>query len=137
MKKFQKLGDFFRGWIQDQWLFKLISLIVALILWMTVLGRRDFVLTKIISVEFSTLSEHRVVGQTSDRLRVRVSGPRTQIKKFVESERSQSIIIDISNLGLGVHNVDVPASKIEIPSGVRILGLKPNVIQVEVSESGK
>lgn len=117
----------------ENWPFKLISLIIALILWVTVLGRRDFIFTKVIDVEFITSEGHAVMAQTADRVRVRVSGPRNSLKKFMDSRGSQVVQIDISQLGDGILDVDVPISKIEVPAGVKILGIRPNVIRAEVS----
>lgn len=114
--------------------YKIVALFISLILWLTILGRRDFVLSKDIDVEFITASGNQIVAQTTDHIKVKVSGPRTSLKKFLESSLSQNIVIDISQRGEGVVNVDVPLNKIEVPIGVRILGYRPNQIQVEVAK---
>lgn len=124
--------SFWRDWL-DNWHFKLISLVIALVLWVTVLGRRDFVFTKVIDIELLTAQNQVVVAQTSDRVRIRVSGPRSSLKKFMDSRSSQSLQIDISQMGTGVLDIDVPVNKIEVPVGVRVLGIRPNVIQAEVT----
>ncbi len=119
--------------ILDNWHFKVISLFVALILWVTVSGRRDFVFTKVVALEFLTAQGHLVLAQTNDRIRVRVSGPRSSLKAFMDSQSSQTLQIDISQLGDGSFDVDIPGNKIEVPVGVKILGIRPNVIRVEVA----
>jgi len=73
------------------------------------------------------------VAQTADSIRVKVSGPRTALKKFMDNPQSGSIVIDISNRGPGVLDVDVPLNKIDVPMGVKILGVRPNVIRAEVT----
>ena len=123
--------------LTENWPFKLISLIIALILWVTVLGRRDFVFTKVVDVELITADGHVVVAQTADRIRVRVSGPRSSLKKFMDSRSSQTVQIDITQMGDGILDVDVPTGKIDIPAGVKILGIRPNVIQAEVAPKTK
>lgn len=112
--------------------YKVVSLFIALILWFTILGRRDFVYTKTIDIEMQTDAQHSVVAQSSDRVRVRVSGARSALKKFMEANNSQVLQIDISHRGVGVFDVDVPINKIEIPMGIKILGVRPNVIRAEV-----
>ncbi len=112
--------------------YKIVALFISLILWLTILGRRDFVLNKSIDVEFIVGSGSQIVAQTTDHINVKVSGPRTSLKKFLESTLSQNIVVDISQRGEGVVNVDIPLNKIEVPIGVRILGIRPNQIQVEV-----
>ena len=123
--------------LTENWPFKLISLIIALILWVTVLGRRDFVFTKVIDVELMTAEGHVVMAQTADRIRVRVSGPRSSLKKFMDSRSSQTVQIDITQMGDGILDVDVPQGKIEVPVGVKILGIRPNVIRAEVAPKSK
>jgi YbbR domain-containing protein len=74
-----------------------------------------------------------VVAQTADNIRVKVSGPRAALKKFMDNPQTQSILIDISERGDGVLDIDVPLNKIEVPMGVRVLGVRPNVIRAEVT----
>lgn len=112
--------------------YKVVALFISLILWLTILGRRDFVLSKNIDVELLTAPGTQIVAQTTDHIKVKVSGPRASLKKFLESAVAQGITLDISQRGEGVVNVDIPLSKIEVPLGVRILGVRPNQIQAEV-----
>ncbi len=71
-----------------------------------------------------------MVAQTTDHIKVKVSGPVwTSLKKFLESSLSQSITLDISQKGEGVVYVDIPLNKIDVPLGVKILGVRPNQIQ--------
>ncbi|AHZ84428.1 CdaR family protein [Bdellovibrio bacteriovorus] len=118
--------------ITENFSYKVVALFISLILWLTILGRRDFVLSKNIDIELITAPGTHVVAQTTDHIKVKVSGPRSSLKKFLESSLAQSITLDISQRGEGVVNVDIPLSKIEVPLGVRILGVRPNQIQAEV-----
>jgi YbbR domain-containing protein len=102
-------------------------------LWLTILGRRDFVWTKRIDINLQTNPHQVVVAQTADAIRVKVSGPRGALKKFMESPQASTILIDISERGEGVLDVDIPLDKIEVPPGVRVLGVRPNVIRAEVA----
>ncbi|WP_347357157.1 CdaR family protein [Bdellovibrio sp.] len=118
--------------ITENFSYKVVALFISLILWLTILGRRDFVLSKNIDVELITAPGTHVVAQTTDHIKVKVSGPRSSLKKFLESSLSQNITLDISQRGEGVVNVDIPLNKIDVPIGVRILGVRPNQIQAEV-----
>lgn len=122
----------FSSVITENFSYKLVALFISLILWLTILGRRDFVLSKNVDVELVTAPGTQIVAQTTDHIKVKVSGPRASLKKFLESAVSQGISLDISQRGEGVVNVDIPLSKIEVPLGVRILGIRPNQIQAEV-----
>lgn len=118
--------------ITENFSYKVVALFISLILWLTILGRRDFVLSKNIDLDLITAPGTQVVAQTTDHIKVKVSGPRSALKKFMESSLSQNINLDISHKGEGVVYVDIPLNKIEVPLGVKILGIRPNQIQVEV-----
>lgn len=117
----------------DNLIAKIMALIIAVFLWTTVLGRRDFVLTKVVDLELVTNSQQSVVAQTADRVRVRVSGPRSSLKRFIDDPKTQSLSMDISNLGTGLLEVDIPTHQIQAPVGVKILSVRPNMIRVEVT----
>jgi len=121
------------SYVTENFSYKMVALFISLILWLTILGRRDFVLSKKIDIELQTGTQQVVVAQTSDNIRVKVSGPRAALKKFMDNPQTQSILIDISQRGEGVLDIDVPLNKIEVPMGVRIMGVRPNVIRAEVA----
>jgi len=125
------------SYVTDNFSYKLVALFISLILWLTILGRRDFVLSKKIDIELQTAANQVVVAQTADNIRVKVSGPRAALKKFMDNPQTQSILIDISERGSGVLDIDVPLNKIEVPMGVRILGVRPNMIRAEVSSKAE
>jgi YbbR domain-containing protein len=125
------------SYVTENFSYKIVALFISLILWLTILGRRDFVLSKKIDIELQTNPKQAVVAQTADNIRVKVSGPRTALKKFMDNPQTQSILIDISDRGEGVLDIDVPLNKIDVPMGVRILGVRPNVIRAEVSSKAE
>ncbi|MNK01271.1 hypothetical protein D3C87_190680 [compost metagenome] len=118
--------------VTENFSYKVVALFIALILWLTILGRRDFVMSKKVDIELITAQNTHVVAQTADSVKIKVSGPRSALKKFMESSLSQTLTLDISQRGAGVVYVDIPMSKIEVPLGVKILGVRPNQIQAEV-----
>lgn len=114
--------------------YKMVSLFIALILWLTILGRRDFTLTKSIEVEMIPGNSQAVISQSVDAIKVKVSGPRTALKKFMDSGIGQLMSVDISKLGEGDLDVQVPVRQIDVPFGVKIISVKPSVIRVRVVE---
>ncbi|MFP5520031.1 MAG: CdaR family protein [Bdellovibrionia bacterium] len=124
-------------YLTDNMSYKVVSLIIALILWITILGRRDFVMTKSIEIDLLAAPGTTVVSQTADQIKVKVSGPRTALKKFMDSATSQSLAIDVAKQGIGNVDIQVPVSKIEVPLGVRVVGVRPNVIRAEIIQVNK
>ncbi len=124
----------FRHFFQENWVAKTMALIIALFLWTTVMGRRDFVLTKVINLEIMTSDDQAVLAQTADRIRVRVSGPRSALKHFIDDPKTQKLILDLTGGRTGVTEVDIPTQLIQAPVGVKVLSVRPNMIRVEVTD---
>ncbi len=124
----------FRHFMQDNWVAKIMALVMALFLWTTVMGRRDFVLTKVMNLEIMTSENQTVLAQTADRIRVRVSGPRSALKQFIDDPKTQKLVLDLSGGRIGVTEVDIPTQQIQTPLGVKVLSVRPNMIRVEVTE---
>ncbi len=112
--------------------YKLVALFIALILWFTILGRRDFILTRNLEVELVTAPNQSVVSQSADHVKVKFSGPRTALKKFLESGAVQLVSLDVTKQAAGKLTLDVPLKKIDVPFGVKVISVKPNQISAEL-----
>ncbi|AZZ36727.1 hypothetical protein CIK05_07960 [Bdellovibrio sp. qaytius] len=120
----------FKSFFSDNLSYKVVSLFVALILWISILGRRDFVTTKEMEVSFVLPPGYMVAAQSHDRLRVKISGSQPVLKKYKDSFKS--VAFDLSESGEGLVEIDVPNNRIEVPEGIKVLNVKPNVIRVEI-----
>ncbi len=115
--------------------YKLVAFFISLILWLSILGRRDFVVTKDVEVDFTVATGYSLAGQSTDKIRIKVSGPQPMLKKFKES--NQVISFDLADKSGGMFEVEMTPSKIEVPKGIRILGIRPNTVRVEIVEQTK
>ena len=113
--------------------YKIVSLFVALILWISILGRRDFVTTREMEINLIVSADMSIVSQSQDKVRVKLSGSQPVLKKYKDSLRS--IVFDLSDREEGIIDIDIPTSRIDVPSGVRVLSVKPNLIRVEISKN--
>lgn len=130
----ENLNKFKEGFF-DNFSYKVVSLIIALILWISLLNKRDFIATKEFDVDIVTSQNLVVMAQTNDKLRVKVSGPQPLLKKFKTS--SQIIAFDMSDKPAGFYDIDVSTSKIEVPKGLKVIAIRPNTIRVEITENQK
>lgn len=119
----------------DNLSYKIVALFISLILWLSILNRRDFIVTKDMEVDFVTAETLIVAAQSSAQLKVKVSGAQPLLKKYRES--SQVLALDLSDKGPGFYDVDINASKLDVPSGIKIIGIRPNTIRVEIIEKAK
>lgn len=118
--------------ILDNGTYKLVALFISLILWVTILGRRDFVYSKNIDIEVQTQPNLAVIEQSHSSVRVRVTGPRASLKKFMDSHSNQAMLVDVSSLGEGKIEIPISEKKLDLPLGVRVVSLKPQKIDVTV-----
>lgn len=115
--------------------YKLVALFISLILWMSILGQRDFVVTKEVEIEFNLKTGYMISSQSVDKIKVKLSGAQSLLKKF--KENPAPIIIDAIEKTTGMYETDILISKIEVPKGVKVLGLRPTSIRFEITESEK
>ena len=119
----------------DNFSYKVVALFISLILWLSILNKRDFIVTKDLELDFVTSELLVVAAQSSAQLKVKVSGPQPILKKYRES--SQILAFDLSDKPAGFYDVDMNASKIDVPKGIKIIGIKPNTIRVEIVQRDK
>ncbi len=110
---------------------KIVALFATIVLWLTILGRKDTVLSRDINVEFILSPNHVVANEDVHKVRVKASGPRMSLKKFNQSQ--ESIVIDLNQNGAGVYTVRIPREGVlDLPIGTKILSVQPNVIRVRI-----
>lgn len=112
--------------------YKMVSLFIAVILWITILGRRDFVVAKKVEVEIVPPPGYSVTFQSVGEIKVRVSGPRTALRRFIENSATQVVTLDLSQKAPGRYEVEIPRSRVDVPFGVRLVSLSPEKIEVQV-----
>lgn len=132
--KQERWGDFFKNLVTENIGYKITSLVIALFLWVIVFNRKDFAVTQAIEVQFVVDSQQSLLLQTTDRVRLRLSGSRNLIKSYMDSPFSRILKIDMSGRGSGLFDVDITQGMLDIPKGIKVLSVRPNVIRVEISE---
>lgn len=112
--------------------YKLVSLFVSLVLWVTLLGRTDLVSNHTMELQLLTNPNHVVVNQVPRTIKVKVSGPRAGLKKFTQSE--QILTLNLEKLEPGTKHVKIEKGSINVPVGVKIISVLPNRIRVRIRE---
>ncbi len=125
-----------KDWTFENGSYKLVSLFVTLILWVTILGRRDFMLTKDMDVEFLLPKSAVLEPMKGERkVSVKVSGPRTALKKFAQAPGS--ITFDLTKAEVLEKDTKVKTviqtKNIEVPFGVKVVSIDPPEMDVVLS----
>lgn len=121
--------------ILDNFSYKLVALFISLILWISILNKRDFIVSKDFEVDFITAENYSVAAQSSAQLKVKVSGPQPLLKTYRES--SQVLAFDLSDKTPGFYDIDMNTSKIDVPKGIKVIGIRPQTIRVEIVAKNK
>lgn len=127
----QKVSTF-KTIMYDNLSYKIVALCVALILWVTMLGRKESVLTRDLQVQYLLAPTQVVTNQTRQKVRVELSGPRMGLKKF--SSTQEVFTVDLTNLGPGRQVVDLNREGLNLPVGVKVLSIYPDQMVVVIKE---
>jgi len=121
----------FREQVFSNGTYKAVALVASVILWLTILGRKDAVMIKDFNVEFLVKQHHIVVKHGDNRIKMKVKGPRMALKKF--SQIDESIVINLNENGPGVYSVRIPKDgNLDLPFGVRVLSVEPQDMKVTI-----
>ncbi len=129
----------FKDYFFENGSYKLVALFVTLILWITILGRRDFVLSKELDVEFLlprsvTVAPGQGEQEVNRHVSVKVSGPRMALKRFAQNPGT--VTIDLEKSRPGPVQAVISPRTVEVPFGVKVLSVSPSVISVTLVTSG-
>ena len=119
--------------VKDNWSYNLIALLISLILWFTILGRRDFVFTRTMDLEFKTAPTSYVSSAGVERVKVKVSGPRLALKKFLDSSMGQNIYFDLTDKREGNYEILITHDMVDLPVGVKVVSIRPAKVPVTIS----
>ena len=123
-----------KNWVMENGSYKLVALFVTLILWVTILGRRDFQLSKEMDLEFLLPHSMSIAQDGLDRkVTVKVSGPRVALKKF--SQNPGTITIDLVRSQPGPVRALITPRNVEVPFGVKVISINPDTVNLNLIPS--
>lgn len=119
-------------WIFANSTFKIVALVVSIVLWMTIMGRRDLVQNHEMEIQFILPAGYTIANQVTKSVEVKVTGPRAGLQKF--TERQRVVGMDLSKLKVGDHKLFVRTDGVSLPLGVKILSIEPQFVNVKLRQ---
>lgn len=110
---------------------KLVSLIIAIVLWFVVLGSRNVEVTKEIGVEIITPADLVVANEVPDKVAFRLSGPKAFLRNIL-NRREDPIRVNLSTAKPGLVTYRFFSDNIQVPIGVKVLSINPTAIIVKL-----
>jgi len=110
---------------------KVISLILAIILWLFVKSTSEGEVGLQVPIEFFRCPSNLIVTQVSeDAIQVRIMGPLAQVEQL--SARDGKARIDLSDARVGTNAFAISADNFVIPKTLKITQISPSSIKVEM-----
>lgn len=117
--------------LTQNWALKMISLILAVMLWLFIMGERRLEMSYRVPLEMQNLpSGLMVANEIPGMVDVRVSGPRTLLMQI--SQNDISITVDLSGLRPGLTSFRRLDERLNLPSGLRVTRLSPSFVDVRL-----
>jgi YbbR domain-containing protein len=113
--------------------YKIVALLVSMVLWITILGRKDLVYAKDVDLQILLAPNYSVVNRLKNKVSVKVKGSRTGLKKFMKN--SEAVTLDLGNVQEGWSEIKINESDISLPIGVNVISINPNRIKVKIKRA--
>ena len=118
------------SWVPENLSYKLVALGVAILLWLSMLGRKETSMLKDLEVQVQTAPGLEMSGAPLPLIRAEISGPRVAIKKI--NQMNPIYTVDLTNAAEGRHLVQLSRQGVNLPVGARVLSLEPSDITVQI-----
>jgi YbbR domain-containing protein len=122
--------------LEYQFPLKLLSLVIAIGLWVVVFGSRTIEITKEVPFEVIMGDDQILVDPIPDKISFRVTGPKAFLRS-ISNRIEDPIRANIKELKTGVFTHRIYSDSIKLPLGVKVQSINPNVIQIKVEELRK
>lgn len=116
----------------SNWSYKVIALFVSLVLWVTLLGRKDLTLYHTMELQVLLKPNHVIINRYPSQVKVQVVGPRSGLKKFIQS--GDVFTLNLEKIEPGRRVVRLAPENLTLPLGVKVLSLIPTELRILVRE---
>lgn len=116
----------------DNLSYKFVALGVAVILWMSMLGRKDSTLVKDFELQVMLSSTLELGSAVPELVKVEVAGPRVALKKI--NQINPVFILDLTTARPGRQVVQLRREGLSLPIGARVLTIEPREFPVVLRE---
>lgn len=113
--------------------YKFVALGVAVILWMSMLGRKDSTLMKDFELQILLGPNLEMTTQVPQIVKVEVAGPRVALKKL--NQMNPVFTVDLTAARSGRQLVQLNREGLNLPIGARVLSIDPSSFTVQIRQS--
>ncbi len=112
---------------------KLISVMIAMVLWIVVLGSRNVEVTKEVPLEVVTASDVVSSNEVPEKIAFRLSGPKAFLRAILD-RREEPIRVNLAGVKPGLITYRFFSDNIHVPIGVKVLSIHPTAIVIKLEQ---
>ncbi len=127
----RKIVRYFRGIFLENLTLKLFSLLIALLLWLFVLGAEGVTATVEIPVFFKVAEDKVLVSDVPDKIKIVVSGPWAAIKGW--DTKSLTVEIDLTKTDLGPSVIYFEENLFNLPISLNLTRVNPSQLAISLA----
>ncbi len=110
---------------------KIVSVVIAVVLWVVVLGSRTVEVIKEIPLEIATGPDLIVANEVPEKIAFRLGGPKAFLRAILDRPEDP-IRVNLTGAKAGLVTYRFFADNIRLPIGVRVLQVNPTSISVKL-----
>ena len=110
---------------------KAISVVIAIVLWIVVLGSRNVEVTKEIPLEVITSGELTPANEVPEKIAFRLAGPKAFLRAVLD-RREDPIRVNLAGAKPGFITYRFFSDNIRLPIGVKVLSINPTAILIKL-----
>lgn len=122
---------FFRDYVLHNWYLKLLSLLLAFLLWSVITGEPPAEVGFTVPLELRNVPPGLfVAGDVPASVQVRLHGPAALMRRL--SPSSIIVAIDLANRKAGDHAFSMTPQDVVVPYGVRVVRISPATVRLRL-----
>jgi len=122
-----------RNWFSNDPLLKILSIVLAIILWAYVTGRENTEENFEVRVEiYNVPAGLTVMGEMVSNVNVRVRGPKLRMQTL--NQQSLKAYVDLANAGEGKQVIELKPENLVVPKYLKVLKIQPKELTVKLEK---
>ena len=117
---------------RELWILRLVSVIISILLWITVMGGKRHELSKVVNLDYQLPPSLLIANQVPREVTYRVVGPRAFLNEF--QDKPVSISLDLTRARVGDYEIVLREDMLDIPLGLKVASISQSVISVKLDK---
>jgi hypothetical protein len=118
--------------ITHNWTWKLLSLLIAVVVWILVASEPELSTFATARIEFKNLPDNLELASTPDTtILLELRGPSGELGGLGDGSRHPAVILDMRGVTPGEHTFAIGPRNVNVPRGVRIIHATPSQVRFD------